>query len=330
MKTVLAINGGNGVFIHPLKKYLLANIEPRSLFSTPNNVQWLSNFPKTPLYKNLEQATSLEGVKIDLLIGAPDCGQSSILYLSRNKVYGNPKENKSLNMYFEGIKLWRPKLFVMENLPKMLELVELDFLKKLGYSLRIHQVSVTAFGNSQKERKRLILIGALNRKDLGFFKLPSIIPDLKTCKELIGDLKKENPELCNVREPLNTPVTMYGGYKITHKEARHYWKNNGGSRWKVEGRKFTTAPGVYRNTATELPRTARKANRQFNHWGLMMGPRELARIQGVPDSFRLVFNEDKRQYWINKGRVSVTKCPPYELGLWVKKCFEKYLKNQKP
>jgi asparagine synthase (glutamine-hydrolysing) len=46
-------------------------------------------------------------------------------------------------------------------------------------------------------------------------------------------------------------------------------------------------PGVYRNLANEYPLTARKQNRQFNSLGYIMSPRELARIQGLPDDFKI-------------------------------------------
>jgi site-specific DNA-cytosine methylase len=53
-----------------------------------------------------------------------------------------------------------------------------------------------------------------------------------------------------------------------------------------------------------------------------MSPRELARIQGVPDSFKIHLDKDNLQYWINKGRASVTKCPPYQIAQWFKERIE--------
>lgn len=97
----------------------------------------------------------------------------------------------------------------------------------------------------------------------------------------------------------------------------------GKKRWTVEGGNFKTAPGVYRNLRNDYPATARKANRQYNHEGLTLTPRQLARIQGVPDEFRLYINIDKLNYWINKARTCVTKSPPYEISKWFKKKLEK-------
>lgn len=58
--------------------------------------------------------------------------------------------------------------------------------------------------------------------------------------------------------------------------------------------------------------TARKADRQFKWNGLPMSPRELARIMGIPDKFKIHIEEDRKNYWINKGRLIVTQTFPYE------------------
>lgn len=72
--------------------------------------------------------------------------------------------------------------------------------------------------------------------------------------------------------------------------------------------------------------TARKADRQFRPDGTIMSPGELAVIQGYPAKYKIFCidtdNPKIRNYWINKGRVSVTKGPSYEIGLWFKKCLK--------
>ena len=104
-------------------------------------------------------------------------------------------------------------------------------------------------------------------------------------------------------------------------------KRKGKSRWEVTDRNFSTAPGVYRNLEDSYPSTARKSNRQFSPTGTMMTPRELARIQGVPDDFIIFmdspYSKDMK-YWINKGRATVTKCPPYEIGKYIYKLIHNY------
>lgn len=124
-------------------------------------------------------------------------------------------------------------------------------------------------------------------------------------------------------EPLDQLITIYGGCKITLREIKEVWTTTlkHKSRYTAEGRKYTIAPGVYKNLPNKPPATARKQNRQFNHKGEMMSPRELARIQGVPDTFVLPVNPNTIKRDLNKARVCITKCPPYEVGAWFYQCL---------
>lgn len=318
---ILGVCGGNGVILHPMKNRLIGNIEIRKIFHTKANEQWISNFGDIPYIKTKNGINQFNNV--DAIIGAPDCGHSSILSYSRIKKLTDPMDNESLNLYFESIEKFKPKIFMMENLPKLIEQIKiLDFLP--DYEIIMHDLSVFHYGNSQKNRVRLVIIGY--RKDLNkqiknkiqyHFSNIYKVSSIKTCEELIEGLEEENYDLCNVREDINSIITLYAGFKISLKDIRDYWLRYPDlKRYLVRDRRFTTAPGVYRNLSSDYPATARKANRQFNHYGLQLTPRELARIQGVPDSFNIHFDINNKQYWINKGRVSVTKTPPYEIGLW--------------
>jgi len=326
---VLGVQAGNGVIIHPFKEYLVGNLETRAVFHTKGNEQWLANFDGIPLFKTIEQARKGIKMTIDIIMGNPDCGHSSVLSYSRKKALSNPKDNESLNIYLRSIKRYKPKIFLLENLPKLLDTLNFDFWRKSfkQYHLIYHISSVNAWGNSQSTRIRLVIIGI--RSDLcdklqyQFNKVYKV-NQLKTTKELLAGLDKEDFKLGHVRESLDEIITLYAGFKISLRNAQKVWVENPElSRWQVTGRKFTTAPGVYRNLPDKYPSTARKANRQFNPSGLQMSPRELARIQGVPDDFIIFMDKGNLQYWINKGRASVAKCPPYEIGKW----FFEVIKN---
>jgi len=328
---VLGVQAGNGVIIHPFKKYLVGNLETRAIFHTKGNEQWLVNFGDIPFYKTVNQARKGIKMPIDVIIGNPDCGHSSVLSYSRRKALSNPKENYSLNLYIRSIKRYKPKLFLLENLPKLLDVMDFEYWRKTfpNYHLFYNMSSVSSWGNSQSTRIRLVFIGI--RTDLGNnlqyqFNNVYKVNQLKTTKELLIGLEEEDFELGHVREPIDSIITLYAGFKLSLKDVQKTWVENPElSRWQVRGRKFSTAPGVYRNLPDKYPSTARKANRQFNPSGLQMSPRELARIQGVPDDFIIHIGKDNIQYWINKGRTSVTKTPPWEIGQW----FYQTIKNSK-
>ena len=200
------------------------------------------------------------------------------------------------------------------------------------YNFKFIEGSVNMFGNSQKTRNRLLIIG-LNREKLGdqIHKLQYHFSQIYKVKEiqpahvLIKGLRKEDPKIGHIREDINNVITMYAGFKISLKEIQKQWLSNQNTRrWVVQGKNFSTAPAVYINRKGDFPMVARKANRQFNHKGLQLTPRELAKIQGVPDKFKIYIDMENPIYWINKGRATVCKTPPYEIGKWFSKQLKKY------
>lgn len=323
----LGICGGNGVILHPFRNGdLLGNIEPRTVFHTTHDAQWKANFrveqDKTP---NVDYPKN----RVDVIVGAPDCGHSSVLSYSRAKRLSDPEENDSLNLFIESVSKYKPKFFMMENLPKILD----TFGNRINeifkdYRLIKHIDSVSRWGNSQVTRIRLVIIGV--REDLpldllDYFKLPTDNYELKTTGELLDGLESENLDFGNVREPLDFEVHLFynGKKKIPLSLAKKLWlgEYKDKKKWPVNFGNLKNQPGCYRNFEDDYPLTARKANRQFNHWGLQMSPRELARIQGIPDSFKLIIDPDRLLTYINKGRTTVAKSPPYEIGLWFYKAL---------
>lgn len=322
---VLGIACGNGVIVYPFKKHLIAGIEIRSIFRTPGDVQWRLNFGNIPIFKDFKDylrwsvASGDHPKDIDLVIGAPDCGHSSMLALSRAKKFSNPKSNESLTMFLKAVKHVNPKIFLMENLEKLLETVSKEELEIFfdNYQLIFHLGSVMQFGNSQKNRVRLVLVGVRRGLDLPISHFKKIY-QIHTPK-FTGDLLKGlvYGENAHITEDISSTITLYAGFKDTLENIRDKWLEKNWTRWEVDGRNFKNAPGVYRNLVDTYPNTARKANRQFNPDGYQMSPRELARIMGIPDRFKIHFDDDKLGYWINKGRVTATKTCPMEIPIWI-------------
>lgn len=345
MYTVLGICAGNGTVLYPFKDKLIGNIEIRSVFKTPNDQQWKKNFGDIPLYKNIPPKCQHKGIHnstcispiapVDVIIAHPDCGNSSVLAYSRGKKLSDPKQNESLILFINCLSIFRPKVFLMENLPALLTNYGEEAWVRLfsEYRFKFFQGPVTLWGNSQKSRKRLVMIGI--RKDINipwkYFRLPeSEDIQLKTTGSLIRDLKDyTDPELCHVRLPLKTRIAIFGGKQMTLREIRDSWKQRfWEKRFPTGENKMKNAPGVYRNLNRDYPLTVRKGNREFNQQGLIMTPRERARIQGLPDHFSLIYHPDKSGFWINKGNVTVTKCFPYEISIWFRKCLRKIQNKQ--
>lgn len=327
---VVGVSAGLGVALYPFKDNLKFNIETRPVFHTSKNEQWEANFPEIPLFKKrAELPEYITGC--DIIISSPDCGSGSILRMSRAKKMGDHKKNESLTLFFNSIIGYMPKIFLFENLDGLFKSFPKDEFKELlrMYRLVEHNCSVSFFGNSQKTRKRLVIVGI--RRDLPkhlskYFKLPDFRNRILTCKELYGDLNKSNIALGHIREHSSLIISIYARRKLSINKIKLEWRSRlkGKKRWITDGNeKFSTAPGVYRNLANSYPATARKANRQFDHKGRMLSPRQLARIMGVPDDFKVWVDPNRKGYWINKGRTAVTKGMCYEVAEWFKSCLIK-------
>lgn len=339
--TVVGVNAGLGVSLFPFKENLIANFESRGIFHTPNNEQWKVNFGNIPLYKK-PSLIDFEKNTANILISSPDCGSASVFRLSRAKKFGDHKLNHSLSQFFLGLKAINPKFFYFENLEGLYKSFPKERFIKLTNNYRLIEFiePVSAWGNSQIHRKRLVIIGVrrdLPKKIIKVFKLPKKL-ELKTCGELYGDLngkafgpmKQEVLDRLGVfREPIDSVISIHARKKMSLAEIRDEWRGRlkGKKRWEVEGGSFSTAPGVYRNMDDDYPATARKANRQYDQEGYTLTPRHLARVQGIPDSFKIYIDKTRLNYWINKARTAVTKTPPMEISYWFKLKIDKIYKK---
>nr|DAD83376.1 MAG TPA: cytosine DNA methyltransferase [Myoviridae sp. ct3Pt8] len=325
--TVLGICGAQGALLFPLRDHLIGNVEPRGVFHTPKEEQWRANFDRIPFERDLSK---FEKARVDVIIGSPNCGHSSVFSYSRKKTLGKPREDASLNLFVESIKKFNPQIFLCENLPKLLDMIPLENWELLlpRYSFIVHCDSVMAWGNSQKSRKRMLLIGV--RKDCKRYKnlFEEVFRVAKPLK--VGELSKKVRKELNYRENPDKVLAMYDSRKpgkknLTVEEVRKLWKTDfrDEKKWPMPGTKMKTLPGVYRNRRDEYPMTVRPSSRQFNPKGKIMGLDEYRVIMGFPENFKIHFEEKRRGYWLNKGRVTLTKGAVYEMGVWFQQCLGK-------
>lgn len=319
---VLGICAGNGATLLPFYKSrrfeVVANIEPRAVFHSACSEQWVANYGNTPYLRELVPFQD-----IDIIVGHPDCGHSSMLTLSRAKTFKDPRDNESLQLFFQALDLYEPNIWLMENLPGLLNTYPRDTLSAslADYKLKFIEEPVSYFGNSQVHRKRLVIVGRHKSIKRVTFATKAN-PQIETVGELIGDLVgTEDLAFGQVAEPLDKMVCLWWkDRKIDLREARDRWLTDLADTASWPGYyNAKTQPGVYKLFKDGYPRTVRKQNRQFNQLGLPLTPREMARIQGIPDSFELYISRPRLEYWINKSRATVAKCPPYEIFKWFKR-----------
>lgn len=327
---VLGVCAGQGALLFPFKKNLLGNIEIRGVFHTPGEEQWKLNFGDIPFYKGFCLQEFDE--KVDIIISSPDCGASSVMRLSKVKELGNPQDNRSLNLVIAAILKYKPKIFLIENLPRLLSLLPKDFFEETlkDYKLVFHERSVSDYGNSQVSRKRLLIIGVhkkTGKKYLNAFDEIFQVKTPTTTRNLLNDY--QNPLNYNI--PLDKTLAMYDYRKLpakknlTVRKIQLLWNSDfkNEKKWPIKTAKMSTLPGVYRLELDKAPLTLRPADRQFRPDGYPLGILDFKAIMGFPKAYKIFMDEGNYLYWLNKARYTIAKGSVYEISVWFKRCLKK-------
>lgn len=327
---VLGISAGQGGLLFPFRKHLLGNIEPRGVFHTPGEEQWKANFKDVPFYKGYCLQEFDE--KVDIIISSPDCGASSIMRLSKVKEFGKTKDNRSLNLVIEGINYYKPKIFLIENLPRLLSLLPNKYLQETfkDYKLIFHERSVSDYGNSQVSRKRLIIIGVHKKTGKKYLNAFDEVFQVKTPK-LTRELLFESPYGSNYNIPIEKTLAMYDYRKLpakknlTVRKIQLLWNSDfkNEKKWPIKTAKMSTLPGVYRLELDKAPLTLRPADRQFRPDGYPLGILDFKAIMGFPKAYKIFMDEGNYLYWLNKARYTIAKGSVYEISVWFKRCLKK-------
>lgn len=327
---VLGISAGQGGLLFPFRKHLLGNMEPRGVFHTPGEEQWKANFKDVPFYKGYCLQEFDE--KVDIIISSPDCGASSVMRLSKVKEFGKPKDNRSLNLVIEGINYYKPKIFLIENLPRLLSLLPNKYLQETfkDYKLIFHERSVSDYGNSQVSRKRLIIIGVHKKTGKKYLNAFDEVFQVKTPK-LTRELLFESPYGSNYNIPIEKTLAMYDYRKLpakknlTVRKIQLLWNSDfkNEKKWPIKTAKMSTLPGVYRLELDKAPLTLRPADRQFRPDGYPLGILDFKAIMGFPKAYKIFMDEGNYLYWLNKARYTIAKGSVYEISVWFKRCLKK-------
>lgn len=327
---VLGVCAGQGALLFPFRKHLIGNIEIRGVFHTPGEEQWKANFGDIPFHKGfcLQEFDK----KVDIILSSPDCGHSSVMRLSKVKELGNPKDNRSLNLVIAAILEYKPKIFLIENLPRLLSLLSRDFFEKTfkDYKLIFHERSVSDYGNSQVSRKRLIILGVHKKTGKKYLNAFNEVFQVKTPK-LTRDLLFVSPYGSNYNIPIEKTLAMYDYRKLpakknlTVRKIQLLWNSDfkNEKKWPIKTAKMSTLPGVYRLELDKAPLTLRPADRQFRPDGYPLGILDFKAIMGFPKQFKIYIDQENYLYWLNKARYTIAKGSVYEISVWFRRCIKK-------
>lgn len=267
--------------------------------------------------------------EVDGIIGGPPCqswsegGALRGIGDSRGRLFYD---------YIRILNEFKPKFFLAENVSGMLanrhaEAVRniLGLFSSAGYDVTFTLVNAKDYGTAE-ERKRVFYVGF--RKDLGIqfgFPKGSTKDDSKklTLKDVIWDLKDSAvpAQIRNHKNPLaeNNNEYYIGGFSPI------FMSRNRVKRWNEQA--FTVqASGRQCQLHPQAPPMIRHAPNEykfaegFEFLYRRMSIREIARIQGFPDSFEFVYENLNNAYKMIGNAVPVNLA--YEIATAIGKCLE--------
>lgn len=267
---------------------------------------------------------------VDGIIGGPPCQSWSEAGALRGI------EDERGQLFFDYIRIleeFKPKFFLAENVSGMLanrhsEAVKniIKLFEKAGYDVSVTLVNAKDYGVAQ-ERKRVFYIGF--RKDLNIdFKFPhgSTEDDDKkiTLKDIIWDLQdsavpaapknKHNPDAINNNEYFTGAYsTMFmSRNRVKAWDEQAYTVQASGRQCQLHPQ----APKMVKYGKNDCRFVEGKENLYRR-----MTIREVARVQGFPDSFKFIYDDTNMGYKMIGNAVPVNLA--YEIGCAIREVFEK-------
>lgn len=329
----LSLIGGIGSMLIGAKSQgfkIIGNIEWRSYYHTGT---FEYNFPGAFMVKTIEEAPQELLKDIDLVMGHTECGSYSPLNNSGTYCKNSNKNNKKFEgdipIFVEGIKKIKPKFFAMDNLPKSLKIYSKEkYEKELPeYDIHIEMVSNFNYGNIQKRRNRMFVIGSLKKLNYKF--VPGEIQNKKLVMDVLNNISENCPnhkipkdeDLARGWSCFHIGIKREG--KPTIKELKNFMKNikfKSNAIVKNKSGNDSERFGYQRIDPNYYSPVLFKEDSHYNFEGRPLTIRERARIQGCPDDF--VFVPDCE--YSDPNHVKLIK----QTGKFMPCEFTTYLSNQ--
>jgi site-specific DNA-cytosine methylase len=288
---------------------VLGNIEWRKYYHHEDEHgrnTFTENFPEATFPYTRETMTEEEFrlfSEPDLAIGHPECGKYSLLDGANKKkarALGRPERNLDagdIPLFVDLIAQFKPRYFVMDDLPGSFAAFPMEkYAEKLpDYDLFPEWISNWGYGNVQKKRNRMFMLGA--RKSERWTFIPGEVENTLLAKDVIEDLgePRRGSNFPN-HDPHAQDMDCFralnlGGYrkKNTWAETTEYFKSKrGGHILKYIGKdgQEMVRIGFVKAHWDGPAHTLTGGNACMHH--IRCEPytiRERARIQGFPDDF---------------------------------------------
>jgi site-specific DNA-cytosine methylase len=338
------------------------NVEWRKYYSQPDErglTTFGQNFPDSIYRGSREEMTEEEFRRFsnpDIALGHPECGNFS-------RLSGANKNNKEklfdpadIPLFVDLVAQFKPRFFVMDDLPKSFMAFPMEkYAEKLPeYDLFPEWISNWGYGNVQKYRDRMFMLGALKTERWAF--RPGEEEHSKGVKDIIGDLPKPRARgnFPN-HDPHDGTLDCFralnlGEYrrKNTWAEVQAYFRDKPGG-YTLDY--FPHPDAAKKRIAEGLDPMVKRIGFVKGHWD---GPahvltggnaslnaqrcepytiRERARIQGFPDDFvfygtvlnsRGEWNHDLNQHMVRQ----TGKAMPIQFCTYVAKQMAAHMRNE--
>ncbi len=331
---------------------VVGNVEWRKYYHEGQPNTFTENFPGAMFPSSREQMTEEEFRKFsnaDIALGHPECGNFSSLANggdASKRLQERLLDPTDIPLFVNLVAELKPRFFVMDDLPKSFIAYPMkEYAKTLpDYDLFPEWVSNYHYGNVQKGRKRMFMLGSLKKEKWSF--RPGEFEHSTTVADVIGDL---GPPRRGSNIPNHDPFALhedcpwgYGlrkrGQKSTWGDVAEFFKGKpGGANLtyvKADG-EVGTRIGFYKGH-WDGPSHVLTGYHTVLH-GQRCEPysiRERARIQGFPDDF--VFYgyklNDRGEWGIRQDKTMTRqtgKAMPVQFCEYVSKQVAAHVKGQK-
>jgi len=313
--TAMGFTGGIGSMLLGAKQCgftVAGNIEWRDYYRylTQSNVNTFTlNYPGAFMSRGWGDAPKdLIPTTIDYAVGHPECGMYSLLAKSLKGKSKNFETREGdvgdLPLFLEYVRDYQPRFFLMDDLPRSFSALPMAAYHEMlpEYDLFPEWISNWGYGNIQKYRNRMFMVGSLKSECFTF--RPGEAPHSLVLSDKIGDLVENLstgiPNHANVDLSVKSgrfTNSRYYGDRPTYAEIRemalvtHPEIKTNKPYFSAEGirkiRPGTTDP----KWDSYCPVLSGGYNPLHPIRGLPLSLRERARIQGFPDDF-VFYNDD--------------------------------------
>jgi len=267
---------------------------------------FVQNFPGAFMARGIKDIPDnlfLEG--IDFAAGHPECGRYSIL--SHSVTRGTYNDNRGsdasdIPLFLDLVAKFKPRFFLMDDLPDSFVAFPMEeYVKRLPeYDLFPEWVSNWGYGNIQKHRNRMFIVGSLKTEGFAFVAqekahskvFKDVVGDLLEIERLIGEIPN-HAMVDNDRIPGRYVNLRFYGDRPSWRELK------GTNRETTKNIPYFTPDGEEKIRPGTLspkwdgfsPTLSGGFNPIHPIRRLPISIRERARIQGFPDDF--IFNYDE-------------------------------------